>query len=94
MVNERLQCYRIGSAPFSAGVVLLGGRTMTGLLTDSERAAWIRGDRASRYRERAEHLKGTADAETRPSERARVLELAVEYARLADELAGQKKRNE
>ena len=67
---------------------------MTGLLTDSERAAWIRGDRASRYRERAEHLKGMADAETRPSERARVLELAVEYARLADELARQKKRNE
>jgi hypothetical protein len=67
---------------------------MTGVLTDSERAAWIRGDRAARYRERADHLKGMADAETRPSDRARVLELAVEYERLADELAGQRKRNE
>ena len=67
---------------------------MAGVLTDSERAAWIRGDRAARYRERADHLKGMADAETRPSERARVLELAVEYERLADELAHQKKRNE
>ena len=67
---------------------------MTGAFTDSDRAAWIRGDRAARYRERADHLKGMADAETRPSDRARVLELAVEYERLADELADQKKRNE
>ena len=67
---------------------------MTGILTDSERAAWIRGDRAARYRERADHLKGMASAETRPRERAHVLELAVEYERLADELAGQRKRNE
>jgi hypothetical protein len=67
---------------------------MTGVLTDRERVAWIRGDRATRYRERADHLKGMADAETRPSDRARVLELAVEYERLADELAGRKTRNE
>ena len=67
---------------------------MTGTLTDSERAAWIRGDRAARYRERADYLKGMASAETRPRERAHVLELAVEYERLADELARQKKRNE
>ena len=67
---------------------------MTGVFTDSDRAAWIRDDRATRYRERADHLKGMADAETRPSDRARVLELAVEYERLADELADQKKRNE
>ena len=67
---------------------------MTGLLTDSERTAWIRGDRAARYRERADHLKGMARAEQKPGERARVLELAVEYERLADELAGQRKRNE
>ena len=67
---------------------------MTGVLTDSERAAWIRDDRAARYRERADHLKGMANAETRPRERAHVLELAVEYERLADELAGQRKRNE
>ena len=66
---------------------------MTGVL-DNDRAAWIRGDRAARYRERADHLKGMADAETRPSDRARVLELAVEYERLADELAGRKTRNE
>jgi hypothetical protein len=67
---------------------------MTGILADSDRAAWIRGDRAARYRERADHLKGMASAETRPRERAHVLELAVEYERLADELAGQRKRNE
>jgi hypothetical protein len=65
---------------------------MTGILTDSERAAWIRDDRAARYRERADHLKGMANAETRPRERAHVLEL--QYERLADELAGQRKRNE
>jgi hypothetical protein len=69
-----------------------GGLTMTGVLTDSERVVWIRGDRAARYRERADHLKGMANAETRPRERARVLELALEYERLADELAGQKTR--
>ena len=67
---------------------------MAGLLTDNERLAWIRGDRAARYRERADHLKGMASAETRPRERARVLEVASEYERLADELADQKKRNE
>ena len=67
---------------------------MTGVLTDSERAAWIRGDRATRYREKADHLKGMAQAEQRPRERERVLELASEYERLADELADQKKRNE
>jgi hypothetical protein len=39
---------------------------MTGLLTDNDRTAWIRGDRAARYRERADHLKGMASAETRP----------------------------
>jgi hypothetical protein len=65
---------------------------MTGLLTDSERAAWIMGDRAARYRERADHIKRMASSETRPRERARVLEVASEYERLADELAGQRKR--
>ena len=68
---------------------------MTGVLIDNDRAAWIRGDRAARYRERADHLKGMASAETRPRERARVLELATEYERLAEELAtGAKTRNE
>ena len=68
---------------------------MTGLLTDNDRTAWIRGDRAAGYRERADHLKGMASAETRPRDRARVLELASEYDRLADELAaGKKTRNE
>jgi hypothetical protein len=85
-MNERFPCYRIGLAPSSAWVV--GGAH------DDERAAWIRGDRAARYRERADHIKRMADAEARPSERARVLELAVEYERLADELASQRKRNE
>jgi hypothetical protein len=41
---------------------------MTGLLTDNDRTAWIRGDRAARYRERADHLKGMASAETRPGD--------------------------
>jgi hypothetical protein len=67
---------------------------MVGVFIDSEREAWIRGDRAARYRERADHLKGMAGAEVRPRERARVLELASAYERLADELTGRKPRNE
>ena len=68
---------------------------MTGVLTNTERTAWIMGDRVTRYREKADHLKGMAKAEQRPRERAHVLELAIEYERLADELAaGQKTRNE
>jgi hypothetical protein len=53
---------------------------------DTHRVAWIKGDRAARYRERADHLKVIASAERKPRERARVLELAHEYERLADEL--------
>ncbi len=53
---------------------------------DTQRVAWIKGDRAARYRERADHLKALASAERKPRERARVLELAHEYERLADEL--------
>jgi hypothetical protein len=53
---------------------------------DTQRVAWIKGDRAARYRERAEHLKAIASAERKPKERARVLELAHEYERLAEEL--------
>ena len=53
---------------------------------DTQRAAWLKGDRAARYRERADHLKAIASAERKPRERARVLELAHEYERLADEL--------
>jgi hypothetical protein len=68
---------------------------MAGVFIDSEREAWIRGvTRAARYRERADHLKDMAGAEARPRERARVLELASAYERLADELAGRKPRNE
>jgi hypothetical protein len=48
--------------------------------------AWIKGDRAARYRERADHLKAIASTKQKPKERARVLELAHEYERLADEL--------
>lgn len=59
-------------------------------LFDIERMALIRGDRAARYRERADHLKTIASAERKPRERARALELAHEYDRLADELAGAK----
>ena len=61
-------------------------------LNDGQRAAWVRGDRAVRYRERAEHLERMAKGETRPREQARVLELATQYRRLADDLAGQKTR--
>jgi hypothetical protein len=67
---------------------------MVGVFIGSEREAWIRGDRAARYRERADHLKGMAGAEARPRERARVLELASAYERLANELAGRKPRTE
>ena len=62
------------------------------VLSEAAWVAWIRGDRAVRYRERAEHLERMAKGETRPREQARVLELATQYRRLADDLAGQKTR--
>jgi hypothetical protein len=62
------------------------------ILGSGQRAAWVRGDRAVRYRERAEHLERMAKGEIRPREQARVLELATQYRRLADDLAGQKTR--
>jgi len=55
------------------------------VLSEDERVAWIRGDRAVRYRERADHLEQIARAESRPREQARVLELATQYRRLADD---------
>ena len=64
---------------------------MTLVILDKERTARIRDDRAARYRERADHLTGMAQAETRPRERAQALELAEAYQRIADELVGKKK---
>jgi len=55
------------------------------VLSEDERVAWIRGDRAVRYRERADQLEQIARAESRPREQARVLELATQYSRLADD---------
>jgi len=55
------------------------------VLSEDERVAWIRGDRAVRYRERADQLEQIARAESRPREQARVLELATQYRRLADD---------
>lgn len=57
---------------------------------DIERLALIREDRAARYRERAEHLKGMAQAKTGPRERAQMLELAESYERIADDLIRKK----
>jgi hypothetical protein len=51
-------------------------------LFDRERIAWIRGDRASRYRQRAEHLEQIADAEPRARQRERLLEFATQYQQL------------
>jgi hypothetical protein len=41
-------------------------------------------DRATWYREHAEQFQRLAEMETRPGVRARLLELADEYAQLAD----------
>lgn len=60
------------------------------VIFDNERTARIKGDRAARYRERADHLKGMAQAETRPRERAQALELAEAYQRIADDLVDRK----
>ena len=62
------------------------------VLSEDERVAWIRGDRAVRYRERADQLEQIARAESRPREQARVLELATQYRRLADDIADQQTR--
>jgi hypothetical protein len=77
--------------PFRIACFALGGAQMAVVLLDSERAARIKAERAARYRERAEHLKGMAQAETRPCERAQVLELAESYERVADDLVGKTK---
>jgi hypothetical protein len=66
-MNERFRCCQIGSAPLRWGCFGWGWYD-GGIFGDSDRAAWIRGDRAARYRERADHLKDMAGAETRPRE--------------------------
>ena len=45
-------------------------------------------DRAARYREQAERFREIAKMETQPRVRARLLELAEQYERLVDDLAG------
>ena len=93
MVNGSLQCCRFDPHLLALGLFRLGGAMSEGsILGSGQRAAWVRGDRAVRYRERAEHLERMAKGETRPREQARVLELATQYRRLADDLAGQKTR--
>jgi hypothetical protein len=49
-------------------------------------------DRVARYREQVERFREIAKMETQPRVRARLLELAEEYERLVDDLAGQKTR--
>jgi hypothetical protein len=49
-------------------------------------------DRVARYREQVERFREIAKMEMQPRVRARLLELAEEYERLVDDLAGQKTR--
>jgi hypothetical protein len=55
-------------------------------LTRSER------DRVARYREQVELFREIANMATRPSVRARLLELAEQYEQLIENLASQKTR--
>ena len=50
------------------------------------------GDRVARYRDQVELFREIANMATQPSVRARLLELAEQYERLVDDLAGQKTR--
>jgi hypothetical protein len=45
-------------------------------------------DRSAHYREHVERFREIAMMETQPRVRARLLELAAEYERLVDDLAG------
>jgi hypothetical protein len=45
-------------------------------------------DRVARYREQVERFREIAKMETQPRVRARLLELAEEYERLIDDMAG------
>ena len=45
-------------------------------------------DRVARYREQVELFREIANMATRPSVRARLLELAEQYERLIDDMAG------
>jgi hypothetical protein len=47
-------------------------------------------DRVARYRGQAERFREIAMMETQPRVRARLLDLAVEYERLIEDLAGQR----
>lgn len=58
-----------------------------------DRAAWIEGDRAKHYRNRAEHFEEIAKSETEPRTQARLAELAGEYHRLADDADRQNERS-
>ena len=49
-------------------------------------------DRAARYRDQIQRLREIAKMETQPRVRARLLEIAEQYERLVDDLAGQKTR--
>jgi hypothetical protein len=49
-------------------------------------------ERVDRYREQIERFREIANMETQPRVRARLLELAEQYERLVDDLAGQKTR--
>jgi hypothetical protein len=49
-------------------------------------------DRVARYREQAERFREIAMMEMLPRARARLQELAGEYRRLVDDLAGQRMR--
>ena len=49
-------------------------------------------DRVARYRAQVERFREIAKMETQPRAHARLLELAMQYEQLVDDLAGQKTR--
>ncbi len=61
-------------------------------LSDSQRAAWSKGDRAERYREQASRFQQMAKMEAEPRARERLLGLANQYLELANRVEGQNTR--
>ena len=63
---------------------------MPGVLADIN-SRMARTDRAVHYREQAERFRELARTETQPSARNQLLEMAVKYRKLADDLASPKR---
>ena len=63
---------------------------MPGVLADIN-SRMARTDRAVHYRQQAERFREMASTETQPRARDQLLEMAVKYRKLADDLASPKR---